>query len=298
MNTTNSHLRKLRNFLICVFLCFSIGVEAYDLSVCAIFRNSGLFLKEWINFHKLQGVEHFYLYNHFSTDNFQEILDPYIQSKEVTLVNWNYSIDPIDSGSWCRIQCGAYNHCLAQYGSKNQWIAVIDSDEFLFCPTGKLLTEFLKDYSQYGGVGANWLMFGTSNVEEIPQGFLITEMLTHCNPYDNTVHNHIKSVVQPSCVARGFFNPHFCEYKPGKYAVDAKKKLISGPFSSEILLNDIRINHYWTGPKKYFDEIKRKNTKSIYQGQEFPASFSAEMNDNIDTNILQYVPALKMLMQH
>ena len=35
----------------------------YTICICGIFRNEGKYLDEWIKFHLLIGVEHFYLYN-------------------------------------------------------------------------------------------------------------------------------------------------------------------------------------------------------------------------------------------
>ena len=50
-------------------LCLSMQGKAikkqkkYTVAVCAIFKNEGIFLKEWLEYHLLIGVEHFYLYN-------------------------------------------------------------------------------------------------------------------------------------------------------------------------------------------------------------------------------------------
>ena len=33
----------------------------YDVSLCLIFKNEGLFLQEWIDYHLTVGVDHFYL---------------------------------------------------------------------------------------------------------------------------------------------------------------------------------------------------------------------------------------------
>jgi hypothetical protein len=60
------------------------------LSVCAIFRNEGPYLREWIEFHRLQGVDHFYLYDNLSTDDGPEILAPYVETGIVTLRSWGH----------------------------------------------------------------------------------------------------------------------------------------------------------------------------------------------------------------
>ena len=57
------------------------------LSTIAIFKNEEDILDEWIRHHLWQGVEHFYLINNGSTDNYLEILQPYIDSQKVTLYN-------------------------------------------------------------------------------------------------------------------------------------------------------------------------------------------------------------------
>ena len=40
--------------------------KKYNVAVCAIFKNEAPYLKEWIEFNHLVGVEHFYLYNNNS----------------------------------------------------------------------------------------------------------------------------------------------------------------------------------------------------------------------------------------
>ena len=61
------------------------GKEFY-LSIGAVFRDEDDFLAEWLEFHLCVGVEHFFLYNHFSaTDQHEDILRPYIASGLVTL---------------------------------------------------------------------------------------------------------------------------------------------------------------------------------------------------------------------
>ena len=60
----------------------------YRLSLCLIFKNEAPFLKEWIDYHTIVGVDHFYLYNNNSDDNYKEVLEPYIRQGIVTLIEW------------------------------------------------------------------------------------------------------------------------------------------------------------------------------------------------------------------
>ena len=38
----------------------------YQVSACLIFKDCGRYLAEWIEFHHMAGIEHFYLYNNNS----------------------------------------------------------------------------------------------------------------------------------------------------------------------------------------------------------------------------------------
>ena len=73
-------INKMKSFLcfvtlICAMGCTEFSLQAdelmdrafsekkYKLSICAIFKNEANYLKEWIEYHRMVGVEHFYLYN-------------------------------------------------------------------------------------------------------------------------------------------------------------------------------------------------------------------------------------------
>ena len=43
-------------------------------SICMNFKDEAIYLKDWVEYHLSIGVDHFYLYNNESSDNFLEIL--------------------------------------------------------------------------------------------------------------------------------------------------------------------------------------------------------------------------------
>lgn len=75
LNCTKAFYYKLRMNMIRV----ESMPKQYKVSVCAIFKNEAPYLKEWIEFNRIVGVEHFYLYNNNSEDNYEEIIAPYIK---------------------------------------------------------------------------------------------------------------------------------------------------------------------------------------------------------------------------
>ncbi|MCU9613189.1 glycosyltransferase family 92 protein [Caldibacillus lycopersici] len=140
--------------------------KKFYVSICAIFRDEGKYLKEWIEFHKIVGIDHFYLYNNFSEDEYEEILTPYINNGEVTLIDW-----PIPQG-----QMEAYKDCVERFGSETQWIAFIDLDEYIIPNKMDTVREFLMPFEKNRPVViVYWKYMGSSGIINRDVNGLITE---------------------------------------------------------------------------------------------------------------------------
>mgnify|MGYP002522247983 CR=1 FL=1 len=44
--------------------------KKYRISICGIFKNESRFLKEWMEYYVMIGVDHFYMYNNNSEDDY------------------------------------------------------------------------------------------------------------------------------------------------------------------------------------------------------------------------------------
>ena len=65
------------------------SLYAYELGIVTMFRNEANYLKEWIEYHHMLGVDHFLLYNDRSVDHWAEVLEPYISSNLVEVIEWS-----------------------------------------------------------------------------------------------------------------------------------------------------------------------------------------------------------------
>lgn len=129
----------------------------FDVAICAIFKNESTYLKEWIEYHKLVGVQHFYLYNNLSEDNYKDVLQEYINCNIVTLVDWPYPQGQID----------AYKDCIQNYSKESRWIGFIDLDEFVVPLTEKNIYDFLRKYNKNAGsILIYWKIFGSSGLRQ------------------------------------------------------------------------------------------------------------------------------------
>lgn len=127
--------------------------EKYYCSVCLIIRDENEYLQEWLEWHIGQGIQHFYIYDHGSKQpvkDFIKTLDGSV-AETVTVIDFG--------GRHAFAQHEAYNDCLERFGAESRWIGFIDSDEFVKIKNGKSMTEFLKDYEQYGGLFIGWVVY-------------------------------------------------------------------------------------------------------------------------------------------
>jgi len=281
------NIKKIIYFL--VFAIF-IPINAYqhDLAICAIFQNEAPYLKEWLEFNILIGVEHFYLYNNYSTDNYKEILEPYINAGIVECIDWPYT---------CKkdyAQIKAYNHCLNDVRGKVKWLMFIDIDEFLFPVQCDKLSEFLKDYEEFGAVCANWVMFGTSHVDKIPNNQLMTEVLTLTEASPNL---HIKSIVQPHKV-KIFCVHHVVKFYPPYFQVTTDKIKFQGPLSPSTVTDKLQINHYWTRDNDFLYKIKIPRRYALTEecDEKWVLLCASNMNQQENLTIQKYTDKLKKII--
>src|SRR5262245_38521148 len=58
------------------------------LAVAATMKNEGCYLREWIEFQRLMGVDQIYLYDNGSTDDSAEVVAPYVAEGTVHVFPW------------------------------------------------------------------------------------------------------------------------------------------------------------------------------------------------------------------
>lgn len=262
--------------------------DQYQLSIGMIFQNEAPYLKEWIEYHLLVGVDHFYLYNDQSSDDYQQVLAPYVSQGVVEL----FHAVPQNDFNGTQIDC--YNKTLQRAYRLSKWVAMIDSDEFLVTPKGKKIIDVLNQFEDFGGVVINWRSFGTSHVPKIPLNRLMIECLTHCAASEHYMNHMVKSIVRPRCV-KCFLGPHWAEYRHQQFAVDTdgERYVPSTPLCK---MDQLWINHYWTRDEEFL--FNKKIPRSIPWGRSMQSILKTaeELNIETDKTVLRHVPDLRKRM--
>jgi hypothetical protein len=139
------------------------------LAVVAIFKDEAAYLAEWLEFQRLVGFEHAYLYDNGSTDNSAAALRRFVEEGFATVIPWAL---PWQSGS-VDAQTLAYAHAIMNFGHDWRWMAFIDIDEFLFSTKDDSLANVLRDYEDLPALALFWTMFGSCGYQDPPPGLVI-----------------------------------------------------------------------------------------------------------------------------
>ncbi len=232
------------------------GNKKYSVSIAAIFKNEAPYLKEWIEYHKIAGVDHFYLYNNESEDDYMEVLNSYIEDGTVTLIDWPYKQKQLES----------YCDCIKRFKDETRWLGFIDIDEFVVPIQDNDIYSFLKKYeSNRPAVLLYWKIFGTGglidrNIEEpVTDSFHICwdKLYAVGKCFYNTSYDF-----DPGFFRNSIFHHHMWGQYNGKNLppVNAYGKVsinqYSNPMKNEAI--PIQINHYFTKSLSEYAEKKSK----------------------------------------
>lgn len=269
--------------------------KKYKVSICAIFKNEAPYLKEWIEFNLIIGIEHFYMYNNNSEDDYESILKPYIKKGIVTLIQWPYN----------QQQMECYKSCIRDFASETNWLGFIDIDEFIIPKNTNNVYDFLKPFEKKrGAVAIYWKLFGTSGLMKRKLNGLVSEDFTVCWP---------KYCINAKCfynTAFGF-NPNSSKNNTLHHFLWSNWHGIDLPpvnVFDQITMRTrnvakredfpIQINHYFT---KSFQEYAEKRAKGDVYFKKNPHDidyfYAHEMNcSDVDYSAYKYLIKLKIAM--
>lgn len=269
----------------------------YQLAIGAIFRDEAPYLKEWLEFHKLVGVEHFYLFNHFSQDDYAQVLQPYIDCGEVELFQWEEVANTWEDWLYI-VQANAYSKCIEVANEKVKWLAIIDLDEFLTPISSDNVIDILNDFEEFGGVGFNWKLFGHSGYYDLPPNKLMIECLLMTAKHDRSTHLGVKSIVRPERVS-GCHHPHYMTYRDGFYHVNSNKEpsIDSQGITTGIFYDRLVINHYWSRTGRHL--YKKMQRWNLFVPNIIPENwpdYVKDMNVMRDHTMERFIPSLREKM--
>jgi hypothetical protein len=232
------------------------GDTATGVALCTRFRDEARYLPEWLEYYTAAGVSHFFLYNNFSSDDYHAVLEPWVASGQVTLLDWPRS--PATPA--------AEEDCIRRALGRFQWVGFVDADEFVVVGDGSSISEFLDRFPQAPGVGLQWRMFGSSMHRIRPDAPVILSYLQRA-PIPNV---HIKTFVRPERTAQ-CRNSHSWFYYPMDIAVGERGKPLYGSINLHPTADIAWINHYYCKSEEDYLEKAARRPLQDRTGIRFPS---------------------------
>ncbi len=226
------------------------------LSACLCFKDSANYLAEWLAFYHVLGVDHFFLYDNDSHDDYSAVVAPYIASGRATLTKYP------GRGA----QAAMYDHCLRTHGAKTRWMMFCDDDEFLYPVQDISLPKALQSYESYAGLAVCWMLYGTSGLLTRPAGLVVESYIWRARSPDR----HVKCIIDPSRVLRSDCIGHRFACHPGELVVDEHHQPITDIFHPRPSGDHFRINHYLT--KSRSEMFARRSRAQANTGEISPLS--------------------------
>lgn len=223
------------------------------LSVGAMFKNEGHILKEWIDHYRTRGVDHFYLINDNSTDNYMSILQPFVDADLMTLFS---AADDASDGLKGR-QTRCYQQFFTPILTSTRWLAILDLDEFLYSPSTLNLSDVFRKHDQtVSQIEVNWVWFGSNGhvkqPESVINGFTMRAPydLQKMSPCPDNIHR-LNGSHGPKCIFQTAMLKSFGIHNHDVHGPTVNRSYRDDPVNPLLL-----INHYAVQSVEFWQTIK------------------------------------------
>lgn len=258
------------------------------ISIAAILKNECPYILEWIAYHRVIGIDWFFIADNASDDGSTELLCTLHNAGIITRI-------PHPPLPGVAPQLPAYKEIMRRHKDDADWTAFIDADEFLFVTDGEnSIRPFMAEVDQdtsIGAIGVNWAVYGSSgHVHASPE--LVIERFSKRAEKEWIANAHYKSIVRNKAWAGTHRNPHLFFLSNGyRLAHPTGGTIEPHPtrgegLSADIIWDRLRLNHYVVKSKSEFMHRKRKRGRATTTTEVRNEKFFNEHDQNDVTDAM------------
>jgi glycosyltransferase involved in cell wall biosynthesis len=221
----------------------------YKLSVLAMFKNEGMIIEEWINHYLSEGVEHFYLIDNGSTDDYETKIKKY--KSHYTLIKDSTRLPTPGT------QAFLYNkHYLDIVRHETQWLIACDIDEYIYARNGynKITNVLDEQPTHIEQIWLPWKIFW-SNGHKMQPKCIVQSFNKHYVKYNKHI-GYGKSIIRTSNLIKLDIHEH---------TIGKSKRLHTSNgqlYNDYLFTNDsvsklnLHLNHYMLMSEEYYCKVK------------------------------------------
>jgi Glycosyltransferase family 92 len=255
-------------------------------ALCAIMKNEGPYILEWVALHRLIGFNEVFIYDNDSSDNTPDLLARLDAAGVLKAIAWPSVVGVAP-------QRAAYADVLPRV--KSEWVCFIDADEFINLKQNNTIQAFLHRFpGEVSAVAMNWRVFGSSGQMAFGPD-LVIRRFTHCSRHEAQVNRHCKTIARVDAI--GEMHIHRCFLKRGLYvdesgqSVEIERMGLTPAPRTDI----VQVNHYVVKSQEEF-ELKRLRgnaNRALDEADKFQRldrNFFAihDLGDEIDLSIQRF----------
>jgi hypothetical protein len=261
-------------------------------------KNEAKYVREWVEFHSLVGVDAFVIFDNDGTDSLADALRGTIAN--VTIIRWpplkwpagnphQGTCEGYEAGTnrvpwaYCDCQIAAYHECIKNERGRSRWIAGVDVDEF-YMPRyddKRLFTlpEALKEYDGMHGIMLTSFRYGIDHHRE---PIATNELMIETHTVRGEADGIFKEFVDPLKVST-YWHVHFAHYNNWMWNVPMTKNIPKHRGS-------VRFNHY---PFRSMKEGRHKMFKNMDPSIAMKIKASVAIDTIWDPYLLPMVPLIR-----
>jgi hypothetical protein len=220
------------------------------IALISVFKNESHILEEWIEHYLKEGINHFFLVDNGSSDNYLDKLKIYIDKQIVTLIRDEKKYSQVEHLNKFLPICRNFD-----------WVMVVDLDEILYSRNGyRTIKDYLNSLNEnIIQVNIPWKIFGSNN--HIHQPSSVINNFIYRDDYNHIRDINCKSITRGKNVK--YLNLHVAELNNKNGLIitsdgqENKVKTCFSNISNDILNNSsLHLNHYVCQSWEFFSSVK------------------------------------------
>ena len=226
----------------------------HKLVVVTIFKNEAVAMREWLEHYVREGVEHFYMIDNGSTDNWQKEVEGFPVTIYSDMERYK--------------QNEHYNkYFLEEVKRNSEWVMVVDLDEFMYARKGyKTIPEYLVTLKNgISEVQVRWKMFGSNGHIKQPKS-----IIKGFTKRQKGTSSFVKSIARSRTLSRMGIHTHIIDDKSSednpKSGSNISENIILLPnitSEEEIEKVPLHLNHYAIQSWEWYRDIKMTRGSAI-----------------------------------
>ncbi len=268
------------------------------MTMCTMVKNEAKYVREWVEFHSLVGVDAFVIFDNDSTDSLADALHGTIAN--VTIIRWpplkwpegnphQDLCEGYEAGTnrvewaYCDCQIAAYHECIKNERGRSRWIAGVDVDEFYMPKYDEkrlhTLPEAMKEYDSMHGIMLTSFRYG---IDHHQNPISANELMIETHTVRGEKDGIFKEFVDPLKVST-YWHVHFAHYYNWMWNL---------PFLKNIPKHrgTVRFNHY---PFRSMKEGRHKVIKNMDPSITMNMKVSSEIDNIWDPYLIPMVPLVR-----